>query len=157
MTDPMNGLLSFQEALLQKLIEPRPGQFNSSLSVLEDNPNGELRVTHARVVEEAVHGTVMYCVVDPVGRIPCFSVGYAVSEEQRRQGVGASLLQESIEELRREMFRVGVKDFYIEAIVGINNDASNGLASKILSHDPVRTTDKVSGEPAFQYLKRIKE
>ena len=153
----MNGLLSFQEALSQQLITPRPGQFNSSLSVMEDNPNGELRITHARIVAEEVHGTVMYCVVDPVDLIPCFSVGYAVSEERRRQGVGATLLQESIEELRRKMFRVGVKDFYIEAIVGINNVASNGLATKILARDPVSTTDKVSGEPAFQYLKRIKE
>lgn len=156
MTDPMNGLLSFQEALRDGTIEPRPCRWNKNLQVLEDNSEGELRITHARIIGGETHGIIIYCLAEAVESVPCFAVGYAVNEGHRNKGVGTSLLQESIEELRGELKSVGMTDFYLEAVIGVENTPSNKIATKVLSANPVRTTDKISGEPAYQYLKRFK-
>lgn len=152
----MDGLLSFQEALLNQKIKPRPCLWNKNLHVLEDDAEGELRVTHARIVGEEARGYVVYCIAKPVDSVPCFAVAYAVAEAHRHQGLGTSLLIESIEELGHELQKVGITDYYLEAVVSVDNEPSNKMASKVLSSTPVRTTDIISGEPAFQYLKRFK-
>jgi len=152
----MDGLSSFQEALTLGTIEPRPCKWNKNLQVLQDNAEGELRVTHARIVDGEAHGIIIYCIAENVESVPCFAVGYAVAEKYRRKGIGTTLLSESVEELSRELHQVGLTDYYLEAVVGVENTASNKIATKVLSAKPVRTTDKISGEPAYQYLKRFK-
>lgn len=156
MTDPMNGLSSFQEALLLGTIEPRPCKWNKNLQVLEDNAEGELRITHARIIAGETHGIIIYCIAEAVESVPCFAVGYAVAEKYRGKGVGTMLLSESIEELSRELHQAGLTDYYLEAVVGVENTASNKIAAKVLSAQPVKTIDKISGKPAFQYLRRFK-
>ena len=45
--------------------------------------------------------------------------------------------------------------FYVEAIVGADNKASQRVAERTLSNKPVAVTDHISGLPAFRYLQKI--
>lgn len=155
MTDPTTALLSFQQALADEKISPSPGRWNPDLQVLQDEPNGCLRVTHAKIVGTTAQGIVEYFIVQPVGGIPCFQIGYAVAPSFRRQGIATALLRESMEELKRELQSVGLHEYYLEAVVGVQNVASNKIATLLLSTNPDSITDGVSGEPAFQYLKKV--
>lgn len=155
MTDPTTALLSFQQALIDKEIKPRPGRWNKGLQVLEDRPAGQLRVTHSRIVGKVAQGIVEYVIVEPVKSLPCFAIGYAVASAFRQQGIGSALLRESMEEFKRELNRGGLKEYYLEAVVGIQNTASNKIASRLLCPNPKPIIDQLSGEPAFQYFKKV--
>lgn len=157
MTDPAEALLSFQEALTNNVIKPRPCRWNKALSVFEDKPGdgNELRVTHAKIVEGVAQGIVLYAIVDSVESLPCFQIGYAVQSKLRGQGIGNILLSESMEEMKLELQGVGIKEYFLEAVVGIQNVPSNKLAARLLSTRPEHITCQSSGEPALQYLKKI--
>ncbi|HDJ8365911.1 TPA: GNAT family N-acetyltransferase, partial [Escherichia coli] len=86
---------------------------------------------------------------------PCFGVGYAVADEYKAQGIGTQLLIASIEEMQYG-FRNSFNEFYVEAIVGVGNQASNKLAAKVLSDTPEPGTDSYSGKPINQYMKLFK-
>lgn len=155
MTDPMPALLSYVDAFNDGRIEAQacPGQ--RSLFVTQDQANGSLRLTYARIVEGRVQGIAMYCIVDPVDGIPCLQTGYAVVEYYQNQGVGAALVRDSLAELQPNLHRVGISAFYVEAVVGMDNEPSNRIACSILTDSPQQITDQFSGEPALQYLRKF--
>ena len=155
MTDPMQALLSYVEALRDGSIEAEACSPQSSLCITSDQANGSLRLTYARIVTGEVKGIAMYCVVDPVDGCPCLQTGYAVVESCRNQGVGAALVRDSLQELQRNLNRVGVREFYVEAVVGTDNAPSKRIASALLSDSPQEITDQFSGEPALQYLRKF--
>ena len=57
--------------------------------------------------------------------------------------------------MKNGMARNGLKTFYVEAIVGMHNTASQRVAAKVISDKPVATTDAASGLPALQYLRKV--
>jgi hypothetical protein len=57
--------------------------------------------------------------------------------------------------MRHGLSRAGKSTFYVEAMIDVDNKASQRVAEKILSTNPIATTDQVLGEPALQYLRRI--
>ena len=52
-------------------------------------------------------------------------------------------------------FRSLYPEFYVEAIVGADNKPSQRVAEQVISATLVAVTDKVSGLPAYQYLRKI--
>jgi hypothetical protein len=60
-----------------------------------------------------------------------------------------------MKELAHRFGRTQITNFYIEAIVGTDNEASHKIATKLLSGMPTPITDEVSGDPAFQYLRKV--
>jgi len=61
----------------------------------------------------------------------------------------------TLAELEAGLGRNGVSAFYVEAVVGIDNEPSKRIAEKVLSSNPEQVTDKFSGQPAYHYVKRI--
>jgi len=57
--------------------------------------------------------------------------------------------------LRNGLVRHGIKQFYIEAVVGLENKVSQRVATKVISETPKETTDFVSGLPALVYTRLI--
>lgn len=57
--------------------------------------------------------------------------------------------------MRNGFGRSCAKRFYVEAVVGVNNTASNKLAKRLLSDTLEAITDELSGEPALRYVKLI--
>ncbi len=53
--------------------------------------------------------------------------------------------------------RSKISTFYVEAIVGTDNEASKYVAAATISTSPVEVTDQFSGLPALQYVRKIGE
>lgn len=154
MTDPHVGLVSFQEALQDGRIHPTACNKQPQLVVLHDDAEGTPRLTYALIEGGIVKATAAYVNVEPIVGIPCFGLGYAVGEPFRKQGLAYDIVEASIDELRHG-FRKHIPQFYIEAIVSVDNLASNKVASRLLTANPDSITDEVSGEPAFHYVRLI--
>lgn len=93
--------------------------------------------------------------MEHIDGIPCFQVGYAVPEAYRSRGWAIQILEQGLDELSNGLAQHGVKKFYVEAVVGTPNLASFGVAKRVLSTEPVSTTDSVSGEPAYAFTKLV--
>ena len=155
MTDPMDALNGLQVALSDRTVELKPCDLHPEIGVLLDQPNGIPRFTYAQVKGNKVQAIVLFAMVEPVKGLPCFHLGYAVTESMRNQGIGIRILQQAIDELINGMCRNRIKEFYLEAIVSTENVASNKIAKRLISGGPELCKDAISGEPAYQYLRKV--
>src|SRR4051795_6646457 len=99
MADPHLGLLSFQQAMSARLIDPRPAKYDRGLLLFIDQPDENMRITYALADGGVVKGTVQFVAAESYEREPRFSVGYAVAERFRGQGIATDLLTRSINDL----------------------------------------------------------
>lgn len=152
LTDPMDGLLSLQEEHQKGTVQFGPCELTADLQVTLDYPLGDWRYTYASIAGRNVRGLVSFVQADPVGDVPCVSIGYAVSANERGRGLASAMVPAAIAEFRNGFQRAGVAKFYIEAIVGEYNNASNRIAARFISPDPKSGIDSLSGVPIKQYL-----
>src|SRR5260370_8441599 len=79
MTDPTDGMVSFQQALLDGEIDLRPGELDPDLFVHADNPApGVARITYVRLDRQTVKAFASIVATEPMEDLPCFQVGVAV-------------------------------------------------------------------------------
>lgn len=157
MTDPSNALRSFQGELLRGAIQLRRGVLDRNLYLHVDNPDGETRFTYVTLQGRTVTALVIFALVPPIEGTPCFGIGYAVPEAYRNQGRAKGAISAAISELQNGLKQHGRTVFYVEAIVGADNKSSQRVAAQAISDAPVAVTDKISGSPAFQYVRRIEQ
>lgn len=156
LTDPLNALLSFQRALRNRSVRPMPGELDSTVLVFRDEPNGELRLTYARLEGDKVAALVNFTPADPIEQeVPCFGIGYAVHQDYRRQGRAKSLVEAAIAELRNGLGRNGIHAFHIEAVVGVDNIASQRVAEQTLTPESKPGTDQFSSVPILQFVRKV--
>jgi len=155
MTNPAEALVSFQEALLAGEIRLQRCVVDPNLYVFADRPNGMPRLTYVRLEGQMVTVFVNFALADPVDGTPCFQVGYAVPSHPQRQGRAKNAVTAALAELQVGMRRNGVAGFYVEAVVGIANLASQLVAEQTIAATATPITDAVSGQPALQYLLEI--
>lgn len=155
MTDPMEALRSLQIALDKGLVLLQPCEIYPNLRVILDQPQGKLRITYANVQGGKVVAIALFAEAGRIEGIPCFQLGYAVIESMRKQGLASEIVSKGMEELINGLKRNGAKKFYVEAVIGTDNEPSNRLAKRLLSVQPEAITDEFSNEPAFQYLKLV--
>ncbi|MGM7764849.1 MULTISPECIES: GNAT family N-acetyltransferase [Yersinia] len=154
MTNPHDGLISFQQALQGGLISPKICTLHKDLSIFHDDAEGTPRLTYAFIEDGVVKVTVVYVKVEPIDGAPCFGIGYAVAEPFRKQGLAKKVIEKTIDEIKIG-FKNHIPKFYIEAIVGESNIPSQKIAASLISSSPTAITDRVSGLPAFQYVRLI--
>lgn len=154
MTNPHDGLVSFQEALDKSLIRPAKCKLHTDISILHDDAEGTPRLTYALIENGKVKATVVGVVVEPIEGIPCVALGYAVAEQYRGQGLAKDILEKSIDELTFG-FKQHMDKLYIESIVGVDNIASQKLSARYISSNPDKITDEHSGLPALHYFKLL--
>lgn len=76
LTDPLNALLSFQRALQNSTVAPRPGELDPAVLVYADQPNGELRLTYVRLEGQKVAALVNLTNAAPIeSGVPCYGIG----------------------------------------------------------------------------------
>lgn len=155
MTDPMNALRSFQQALAHGQITPQTAELHDDLFCLVDNPNGETRLTYALVKKSRIVALAMFIPTDPMNGSLCLNAAYAVDETNRSQGFGKEVTQKAFDELTNGFQRAGRTHLYVEAIVGTSNEHSQKLANSIFSSTPTPCTDSVSGQSALQYVRKL--
>lgn len=156
MTDPMDALNELQVALDARAVQMQPCALHTEIQVLLDHPNGTPRFTYARVQSGKVQSIALLVKADTVHGLPCFQIGYAVTESMRGKGLGSQILQQAMDELMHGMSRTPLKEFYLEAIVSTENEPSNKIARRLISDAPESCTDEFTGEPANQYLRKVR-
>ena len=155
LTDPFPALQSIQQAYAAGQINLQRGRVDRDLYVFVDQPNGEPRFNYVRLSGQTVTCLVEFAVTLPVEGSPCFQVGYAVDPAYRRQGLAKHLLPAAITELQAGFGGAGMPGFYVEAIVGVDNIASQKVAAAGITPDIVEGIDHHSGVPIYQYLKKF--
>jgi hypothetical protein len=153
--DVGGALKSFQLALGENTIQLQRGELDRELLVHMDRPNGEIRLSYARMEGRTVVALVQFIPCDPLKGEPCFNVGWAVTEVFRKQGRAREVVIAALPEMRNGFNRAGIKAFWVEAIVGRDNIASQKLAENVISPPVEASTDSFSGDPIVQYLRRI--
>ena len=154
MTDPSIALQSFQEVLLTRGIPLQRGALYPELNVRADDANGRARLTYVTLEKRTVTAFVNLVLVEAIEGTPCFQMGYAVPEAYRGQGRAKTIVGMAIAELQCRFSGLGPA-LYLEAVVGVDNAASQRVAAQTLSPTPEAITDKVSGLPALRYLRKL--
>jgi len=155
--DPHMGFVSYQQALLDGSIRPTPCKSHPELFVMQDEPEpGAQRLTYAFNSGTVSKAYAVYTQEDFLNGKPCFGVGYATAEQFRNQGLATEIVMASMKELHQGMARhLREPGFYIEAIVGADNPASQKVASRTLSDSPDSILEDASGLPALHYIKLV--
>ncbi len=151
MTNPEVALPSFQEALDAGELSVQRSKTDPTLFLTLDQRESGGRLTYFRTLDERVTGI---CMVVPNGfhnGAACFDLGYATVSEFRRQGRGTELVGAAVRDHIAGMKRAGVESFYIEAVVGVENLASQCIASRHLGAQREEIIDSVSGLPAYRF------
>jgi GNAT superfamily N-acetyltransferase len=155
MVDPMDGLRAFNDAYKRGIIELQPGAVDPTVYVHLDRPAGEMRWTYVRLEGGAATALVSIIPAEPIGTEPCFGVGYAVLPDHRGQGLATDLVKSAIAEFLNGVGRHGIRSIHIEAVIGVENLASQRVAEKTINSEGRQTTDSYSSEPAIHYINRF--
>ncbi len=158
--NPMDALKTFEPALRSGEISIQRGEVEPDLFVHLDHPNGEVRVTYARFKNGSPeNGSVTgLAIIIPAGfedGLPVFQIGYAVPQNLRKRGNARDVSRAAIAEFRAGMARNGITSFRLEAIVGMENLASQKVAESIFGLSKKETVDEHSGEAVLQYIVEI--
>jgi hypothetical protein len=155
LTDPSIGMKSFQSELAWGRIKIIPCRYDKNLFMHVDYPTGDRndpRYTYVRLDEKkSVKALVIMALAEPLLGRPCFGIGYAVPEVHRGKGYAKDAVAATLREFRSGMKNARLGDFYVEAIVGIDNDASNAVALATISSDRTEVTDSLSKAPCYRY------
>lgn len=158
MVDPHIGFVSFQEAVRAGTIQLAKCASHPDLYMFHDTPEpGVQRLTYALVAGDLAKAYAVYVLAEPLNGKPCFGVGYATDVEYRGQGVATEVVRLSMADLQKNMAsKLRSPGFYVEAIIGADNLASQAVAVRTLNDKPKQTKDKESGQPALQYVKLLR-
>ena len=151
----MDALVYLQDALDAGTVRMQRCEIYPGLRVLVDKPNGDLRLTYAKVIAGTVQSIAVFVLTKSVGRVGRFSLGFAVNESRRGRGLGKEIVVQAIDELLRGMTRNGMPEFYVLAAVPESNIPTNRVARQVLSDSPERATTPAFDEPTLIYQKLI--
>jgi len=158
MTDPHDGLVSFQKAMDRREVKLYPCATDKGLFVHVDHPAPEItRYSYTRLSPEGLStGISILVMVEPYEGFPCFQVGYAVPEQFRGKGLATDILTASIKEIRNGLTRNNVRvPIFIEAMIDKTNVASVRVAEKVLGPSLAEEVDKYTGTPAYHFMLKV--
>jgi predicted acetyltransferase len=158
MTDPHDGMVSFQQALHAGILEITPVTSHQDLFSHFDVPTlGVNRLTYVRLSEDRrTVKAFLSCVMNgEIDGFPCVSVGYAVPESERNQGYAKQTLQDVINDQISQSRRSGIEGIYIEAVVDVTNVTSQRVVESVINTERESIIDCVSGRPAYRYTARF--
>jgi hypothetical protein len=156
MTDPTVALVSFQQALLDGEIRLQPGELDPNIFVYADMLAPDVsRITYVRFDGRTVTAFVNVISVGRMDGLPCFQLGVAVPVQYRNKGYAKSILASAIAELKNGLSRNKIPSFYVEGIVGVDNEPSKRASAATISSSPTAIIDEVSGLPALHYVRKI--
>lgn len=158
MVDPHDGYLSFQNELRNgNLVIGETASGSGVFSHFDMPEYGVRRLTYINLAEdkETVTAFVSCLFNGEVDGHPCLAIGYAVPEKLRNQGRASKLVADVVEDAKAQFLAAGVKKFYVEAVIDIENIASRKVAEKIFNVEPESITDRLSGRPALRYTLEV--
>lgn len=158
MTDPHDGMISFQKGLQAGILELGPvPNYQDLFSHFDVPAPGVGRLTYVRLSDNRrTVQAFLSCVMNgKVDGFPCVSVGYAVPESARNQGRAKQILRDAINDQLHQARRNGIETLYVEAVVDVTNFPSQRVAEAVLGVERESIIDSASGRPAYRYTARI--
>lgn len=155
MTDPMNALNQFQKAFEEGLIPVQTGRLDQTVLFAPDHVNGRARFNYMRAQGKTLIALVMFVQDGVENGDPVFSIGYAVADEYRGRGLAKSTLLAALAEFSSGLASANIPAIQVEAVISLNNLASQAIAAAVLDDTPSSITDSVSDEPALLYSRRV--
>lgn len=158
MVDPHDGLISFQQGLKQGILQIGVVPPHDDLYSHFDMPTpGAKRMTYVRLADDRITVTAFVsCIFNgEIEGIPCVALGYAVPEEFRGRGFAKRIVKDVLVDTQKIAAQSGLPTIYVEAVVGVDNIASQRVAANVFGVQPERITDSFSGEPADMYILRL--
>lgn len=158
MANPHYGMVSFQQELIRgRLVLGAVEGFQDLYSYMDEPTPGEPRLTYARLTPDRRYVTAyLSCIMNGyVEGIPCVSIGYAVPEELRNNGLAKAILRDVIKDQLFHARLGGHESVYFEAVVDVTNLASQRVATTVLKSTPENMLDTASGRPAFRYTAHV--
>lgn len=158
MVNPHDGMVAFQKAIREQVLDYGQVKPHDDLIKYLDQPSpDEQRLTFARVAKGSTTVTA-YVAVIPTGMhngLMCFGLGYAVPEAYRGKGYAVAIVKDAIAEVARQMRDQNVEKFYVDAIVGIDNVASQHVAQEALGGEREEMVDEISGQAAYRWTREV--
>jgi len=156
MTDPTDGLVSFQQALLNGEIDLQRGELDREVFVHFDQPTASTnRFTYVKLDRKTVKALAMIVPTQFMHGLPCFQMGVAVPEDYRGKGYAKNIMEAAIAEFKNGLARNNIPSFYIEAVVSVENAPSKRIAETVICATPTAITDSESGLPALHYVRKV--
>lgn len=155
MTDPMDALIDFRRAVVQREIRVQPADFHPDIFVHVDQPAGAPRYTYALVEGGEVTAVALLALTEPIEGVPTFQLGYAVMETRRGCGRAQRIAVAAIDEICRGLLRNGIPKLYFEAVVDRENIVSLHIAEKVIGGPPTEFLDHDSGVPVIQFQRLV--
>ncbi|HHX8492594.1 TPA: hypothetical protein ACVO3B_004439 [Vibrio diabolicus] len=143
--NPMTGFKTLEMAFSQGF-RMRRVPFTQDVYFVKDRGIYNDRFTYARLNGLKVQQLVVLDENQPLNGLPCYCLFYGTLEELRGQGKTVEFIQQTLEQFKKDVSKKH-KEFYIEALIETDNEASLAIASKLFgepSHDGV---DEFSGTP----------
>jgi hypothetical protein len=128
--------------------------WDPELAVHQDKPQGIPHLTYAHFDGKTVTVLAIAVVGEPLKGMPCFELGVAVPEAYRKQGRAKKIVEAAIAELKHGLARNKISTFYVEAVVGFENEASKRVASAIISATAVAGQTTYRGFPRTSTFER---
>jgi len=152
--DPYQGLISFQQALLEGIVDIHPVKPHQDLYSHFDVPApGVNRLTYVRLAADRKTVTAfLACVMNgEVDGDPCVSFGYAVPESMQGQGNAKEIMRDVIKDQVKQAKRA----LCFETVVGVDNVASQRVSEAVFEVRREEIVDGASQLPAYRYTKRV--
>ncbi len=151
MIDPHDALPSLQEAFAAKQLVVQRCTFDRGMWLHQDNVNGKVRFTYIRTEGPTVVSFATFVHGQPLDGSPCFDAGWATLTSHRGRGLATQTVKAALVELTAGFGPYG--RFWVEAVVGTDNPASQKVAERGMEVEGEPITDSVSGLPAMLYRK----
>lgn len=152
MTDPHDALPSLQAAFAAKQLAVQRCTFDRGMWVHQDKINGKVRIAYIRNEDSTVVAFATFVQGQPFEGAPCFDAGWATLTSHRGKGLATRTVKAALVELTEGFRPYG--PFWVEAVVGLDNLASQKVAEGAMEVEGEQITDSVSGLPALMYRKR---
>jgi hypothetical protein len=155
--DPTPAMVSFEQAVRNGGIRVQQAALDAAVVFYADKvPSGAVRFSYARMSGASVVAFANFVSARHIGRVPVFQVGVAVPEAERGRGRAKHIMGAGIAELKHGLTRAHPEaEFFVEAVVGLDNLPSQHVAAAVLSTNPKSITDNVSGLPALHYMRKV--
>lgn len=152
MIDPHDALPSLQAAFAAKQLLLNRCSFDRGMWLHQDTVNGKVRLTYIRHEGPTVVAFATFVQGQPLEGSPCFDAGWATLASHRGRGLATVTVRAALVEMTEGFGAFG--PFFVEAVVGTDNPASQKVAERGMGVEGQGITDSVSGLPAMLYRKR---
>ncbi|WP_342067311.1 GNAT family N-acetyltransferase [Achromobacter kerstersii] len=154
LADPHASMLSFQQGLLQGILDiSRVRPHDDLYSHFDEPARGVGRLTYVRLDEsrKKVRAFISCIMNGQEDGAPCIAVGYAVPKALRGKGLAKLILQDAIKDQVVMAGRAGHAKVLIEAVIDVENVPSQRVAEFAMKVEREPVTDNESQRPAYRY------